>query len=43
MNSGDTGDWIWMPFGLMSGSGSVVGMGVLDFRGDRRREAAVWG
>jgi len=30
-----------MPFGVVSGVG--LGMGVLDFGGDRRREGAVWG
>ena len=35
MSSGDTGDWIGMPFGVMTGVG--LGMGVLDFGGDRRR------
>jgi len=30
-----------MPFGVMSGVG--LGMGVLDFGGDRRSEGAVWG
>jgi len=35
VSSGDTGDWIRMPFGVMSGVG--LGMGVLDFGGDRRR------
>jgi len=29
------GEWIWMPFGVMSGVG--LGRGVLDFGGDRRR------
>jgi len=28
--------FVWMPFGVMSGVG--LGMGVLDFGGDRRRE-----
>ena len=28
-------DWIWMPFGVVSGVG--LGVGVLDFGGDRRR------
>ena len=41
VSSGDTGDWIRMPFGMVSGVG--LGMGVLDFGGDRRREGAVWG
>jgi len=35
VSSGDTGDWIGMPFGVVSGVG--LGMGVLDFDGDRRR------
>ena len=35
MSSGDTGDWIGMPFGVVSGVG--LGMGVSDFGGDRRR------
>jgi len=31
-------DWIWMPFGVVSAlSGVRLGMGVLDFGGDRRR------
>jgi len=30
-----------MPFRVVSGVG--LGMGVLDFDGDRRREGAVWG
>ena len=30
-----------MPFGVVSGVG--LGMGVLDFGGDRRGEGAVWG
>jgi len=34
-------DQIRMPFGVVSGVG--LGMGVLDFGGDRRREGAVWG
>jgi len=36
VSSGNTADWIRMPFGVMSGVG--LGMGVLDFGGDRRRE-----
>jgi len=28
-------DWIWMPFGVVSGVG--LGMGVWDFDGDCRR------
>ena len=35
VSSGDMGDWIRMPFGVVSRVG--VGMGVLDFGGDRRR------
>ena len=35
MSSGDTGDCIGIPFGVVSGVG--LGMGVLDFCGDRRR------
>ena len=35
MSSGNTADWIWMPFGVVSGVG--LGMGVLTFGGDRRR------
>ena len=34
-----TADWIWMPFGVVSGIGR--GIGVLDGSGDRRREGAV--
>ena len=34
-NYGKTADWIWMPFGVVSGVG--LGMGVLDFGGDRQR------
>ena len=30
-----TADWIWMPFGMVSGVGR--GMGVLDGGGDHRR------
>ena len=32
---GKTAEWIQMPFGVVSGVG--LGMGVLDFGGDRRR------
>jgi len=32
VSSGDTADWIGMPFGMVSGVG--LGMGVLDFGGD---------
>jgi len=32
---GKTADWIRMPFGVVSGTG--LGMGILDFGGDRRR------
>jgi len=35
VSSGNTADWIWMLFGVVSGVG--LGMGVLDFGGDRRR------
>jgi len=35
VSSGDMADWIGMPFGVVSGVG--LGMGVLDFRGDRQR------
>ena len=38
---GKTADWIRMPFAMVSGVG--LGMGVLYFGGDRRREGAVWG
>ena len=41
MSSGNTADWIRMPFWVVSGVG--LGMGVLDFDSDRRREWAVWG
>jgi len=41
VNYGKTADWIRIPFGVLSGVG--LGMGVLDFGGDRRREGAVWG
>ena len=41
MSSGNTADWIRMPFRVVSGIG--LGMGVLDFGGDRRREGAVSG
>jgi len=34
VSSGDTADWIGMPFGVVSGVG--LSMGVLDFGGDRR-------
>jgi len=36
VSSGDTGDWIGMPFGVVSGV--ELCMGVLDFGGDRQRE-----
>jgi len=32
VSSGNTADWIQMPFGVASGVG--LGMGVLDFDGD---------
>ena len=35
VSRGDMGEWIRMPFGVMSGVG--LGRGVLDFDGDRRR------
>jgi len=35
VSSGDTGEWIGMPFGVVIGVG--LGRGVLDFGGDRRR------
>ena len=35
VNCGETADLIRMPFGVVSGLG--LGMGVLDFGGDRRR------
>jgi len=35
VSSGNTADWIRMPFGVVSGVG--LGMSVLDFGGDRRR------
>jgi len=35
VSSGKTADWIRMPFGVVSGVG--LGMGELDFNGDRRR------
>ena len=41
MSCGNTADWIRIPFGVVSGVG--LGMGVLDFGGDRRREGTVWG
>jgi len=41
VSSGNMADWIRMPFGVVSGVG--LGMGVLDFCGDRRREEAVGG
>jgi len=41
VSCGETADWIGMPFGVVSGVG--LGMGVLDFGGDRRMEGAVWG
>ena len=36
-----TADWIRMPFGVVSGVG--LGMGVLDFGGDRRRGGGILG
>ena len=35
VSSGKTADWIWMPFVVVSGV--WLGMGVLDFGGDRQR------
>jgi len=35
VSSDKTADWIWMQFGVVSGV--WLGMGVLDFDGDRRR------
>jgi len=35
VSSGDTGEWIGMPFGVVSGVG--LDMGELEFGGDRRR------
>jgi len=35
VSSGNTVDWIWMPFWVVSGVG--LGMGVLPFTGDHRR------
>jgi len=35
MYCGETADWIWMPFGVVSDVG--LRRGVLDFGGDRRR------
>ena len=36
MSSGNTADWIRMPFGVVSGVG--LGMGVLHFGGNCQRE-----
>ena len=41
VNCGKTADWIRMPFGVVSGV--RLGMGVLDFGGDRRRETGSLG
>jgi len=38
---GKTGEWIRMPFGVVSGV--KLGMGLLDFGGDRRRKGTVLG
>jgi len=38
---GKTADWIRMPFGMVRGVG--LGMGVLDFGGDRRRGMGSFG
>jgi len=35
VSSGKMADWIWLPFGVVSGVG--LGMCVLDFGGDHRR------
>jgi len=35
VSTGDTGDWIQIPFRVVSGVG--LGIGVLDFGGDRQR------
>ena len=37
VSCGETADWIGMPFGVVSGRGVRLGIGVLDFSGDRRR------
>jgi len=41
MNCGKMADWIWMPFGVVIGFSRR--MGVLNWGGDRRRQAAVLG
>jgi len=41
VSSGDTGDWIGMPFGVVSGVG--LAMNVLDFGGNRRRRSGSLG
>ena len=41
MYCGKTAEWIWMPFGVMSGVGR--GMGALDGGDDRLRERSVLG
>ena len=41
VSSGKTADCIWMPFGAVSGVG--LGMGVLDFGGDRQRGKGSFG
>jgi len=38
---GKTAEWVWMPFGMVSGVGR--GMGVLNGGGDRRMGRAVLG
>jgi len=38
---GKTADWIWIPFGVVSGVGR--GMGILDMGGDRRRGRGIFG
>ena len=41
VSSGNTADWIWMPFGMVSGVGRM--MGVLDGVVIVEGEGAVWG
>jgi len=41
VHCGKTADWIWMPFGVVSGG--ELDVGVLDFGGDRRMEGQIWG
>jgi len=40
VSSGNTADWIRMPFGVVNGVG--LGMGVLHFGGDRRLWELRW-